>query len=135
MTGVHRARPFIVCVVGPTAAGKTDLSLDIAERLDGEIVSADSMQVYRGMDIGTAKLPVGQRRGIPHHLIDIVPPTHNFTAHEYVMQARVAIDTILSRGRTPVVVGGTGLYIKAIVDHLDFTRTARDDALRQKMAA
>lgn len=129
------ARALVVCVVGPTAAGKTDLGLDIAERLDGEIVSADSMQVYKGMDIGTAKLPGEKQRGIPHHMIDIVPPTRNFTAYEYAVLAREAIDGIRARGRLPVVVGGTGLYVKAIVDHLDFSRTARDDALRASLAA
>ncbi|WP_219930633.1 tRNA (adenosine(37)-N6)-dimethylallyltransferase MiaA [Sulfoacidibacillus thermotolerans] len=123
----------IVCLVGPTAVGKTWLSLEIAERLRGEIVSADSMQVYRKMDIGTAKLPFGERRGITHYMIDVVEPTEVFTAYDYTTMARPLLKEIYTREKLPLLVGGTGLYVRALVDHLDFTKAARDEVLRDRL--
>ena len=122
--------PVVVCVVGPTAVGKTELSLAVAQAMDGEIVSADSMQVYRQMDIGTAKIPMEKRRNIPHHMLDVVEPTSAFTVHQYIEMARPIILDIARRERLPIVAGGTGLYVRALVDGLDLTKTARDDALR-----
>jgi len=113
----------VVAVVGPTAAGKSELSLTLARSLDGEVVNADSMQLYRGMDIGTAKLTIAQREGVPHHLLDIWPVTRTASVQEYQVLARQAIDDIRARGRTPVLVGGSGLYVRAAIDKLQFPGT------------
>jgi tRNA dimethylallyltransferase len=118
--------PPIVAVVGATAAGKTGLSLDLAERLDGEIVNTDAMQVYRGMDIGTAKLPEDQRRGIPHHLLDLLDVTEPLTVAEFQGWARTAVADIRARGRTPVLVGGSALYTRAVLDRFEFPGTEPD---------
>ena len=103
--------PLIV-VAGPTGTGKSDLGLDLAERLDGEIINADSMQLYRGMDIGTAKVPPAERRGIPHHLLDVLDVSQVATVASYQRDARAAVEAVRARGRTPVLVGGSGLYIR-----------------------
>ena len=108
--------PSLVVIVGPTAAGKTALSLDLAEALGGEIVSADSRQIYRGMDIGTAKATPGQRARVPHHLLDVVSPAAALTLAEYQRLAYAAIDDILARGRLALLVGGTGQYIHAVIE-------------------
>ena len=121
----------MIAVVGPTAAGKSGLSLRLAEALDGEVVNADSMQLYRGMDIGTAKLPPDQRRGVPHHLLDIWDVTQTASVSEYQRLARQAIKDIRARGRVPVVVGGSGLYVRAVLDNLDFPGT--DPAVRDRL--
>ena len=118
--------PPIVAVVGATAAGKTDLSLGLAERLDGEIVNTDAMQVYRGMDIGTAKLPASERRGIPHHLLDLLDVTEPLTVAEFQEMARTAVAEIRARGRTPVLVGGSALYTRAVLDRFEFPGTDPD---------
>ena len=121
----------MVAVVGPTAAGKTDLSLDLAEALHGEIVNTDSMQIYRGMDIGTAKLPVAERRGIPHHLLDLLEVTEPATVAEFQRWARDVIADCRSRGVTPVLVGGSALYTRAILDRFEFPGT--DPAVRHEL--
>ncbi len=123
----------VIAVVGPTAAGKSELSLTLARTLDGEIVNADSMQLYRGMDIGTAKLTLAERAGVPHHLLDVWPVTQAASVSEYQFLARQAIDDIRSRGRTPVLVGGSGLYIRAVTDNLRFPGT--DPELRASLEA
>jgi tRNA dimethylallyltransferase len=110
----------VLAVVGPTATGKSELAVALAERVDGEIVNADSMQLYRGMDIGTAKLPLEQRRGVPHHLLDIWPIPKSAAVAEYQQLARAAIADIHARGRLPVLVGGSGLYLRGALDRLDF---------------
>jgi tRNA dimethylallyltransferase len=115
-------------VVGPTAAGKSALSLVLARQLDGEVVNADSMQLYRGMDIGTAKLTVEQRQGIPHHVLDIWDVTEPASVAAYQALARAAIDDILARGRVPLLVGGSGLYVRAVLE--DFSFPGTDAALR-----
>lgn len=120
----------IVAIVGPTAAGKSDLSLDVAERLAGEIVNTDAMQVYRGMDIGTAKLPVPQRRGIPHHLLDRLSVRDPATVAEFQRWARDVIAELRASGRVPVLVGGSALYTRAVLDRFEFPGT--DPALRAK---
>jgi tRNA dimethylallyltransferase len=126
----------VIAVVGPTAAGKSGLSLRLARLLDGEIVNADSMQLYRGMDIGTAKLPPGQRGGVPHHLLDIWEVTRTANVSEYQRLARQAIADIHSRGRLPIVVGGSGLYVRAVIDNLDFPGTEPElrDRLERELA-
>jgi len=110
--------PKILVICGPTASGKSDLALELARRLDGEIVNADSMQVYRGLNIGTAKPSAGQQNGIPHHLIDVTDPDQPFSAADFAEAADRAIRDICSRGRRPIVVGGTGLYIRALLKGL-----------------
>ena len=124
----------MVAVAGPTGSGKSDLALLIAEEFNGEIVNCDSLQVYRHFDIGTAKLPVSERRGIPHHLIDVVDPDQLFTAGEYARMARAAIAGIAARGRLPVIAGGTGFYLRALLDGL-FEGPSRDQTLRDRLAA
>ena len=124
---------MIVAVVGPTAAGKTELSLDLAERLDGEIVNTDAMALYRGMEIGTAKVPEGDRRGIPHHLLDRLSVTEPAAVAEFQGWARAEVATIRAAGRTPILVGGSALYTRAVIDVFDFPGT--DPALRSRLEA
>ncbi len=119
--------PKILILLGPTACGKTALSLELATRLDCEIISADSMQVYRGMDIGTAKIPYAERRGIPHHLLDVVEPEYPFSVADYRQAAAAAIDDICGRGRLPLVCGGTGLYIDSLAAPYNFSAAADSD--------
>ncbi len=113
----------VIAVVGATATGKSGLGIALARALGGEIVNADSMQLYRGMDIGTAKEPETAWQGVPHHLLDIWPVTRTANVADYQKLARAAIDDIIARGRVPVLVGGSGLYIRAALDDLDFPRT------------
>jgi tRNA dimethylallyltransferase len=123
----------VLAIVGPTAAGKSALSLALADRLSGEVVNADSMQLYRGMDIGTAKLTPAERHGIDHHVLDVWPVTQSASVAEYQRLARAAIDDILTRGRVPLLVGGSGLYVRAALEHFDFPGT--DTALRARLEA
>ena len=123
----------VIVVVGPTAAGKSDLSLALARSLGGEVVNADCMQLYRGMDIGTAKLAPGQRAGVPHHLLDVWDVRKTASVAEYQQMARAAVDDIRSRGRVPVLVGGSGLYVRAVLDRLEFPGT--DPVLRERLEA
>jgi tRNA dimethylallyltransferase len=124
--------PLVLAVLGPTASGKSALALALAERFGGEIVNCDSTAVYRGFDIGTDKVPVTERRGIPHHLIDVCEPTDVYTAARYAEDATCAIRDILDRGRLPLVVGGTGLYYRALTRGL-FPGPGADLALRAKL--
>lgn len=123
----------VVAVVGPTGSGKSDLGVALAQRLGGEIINADSMQFYRGMDIGTAKLPVAERGGIPHHLLDIMDVTEEASVSAFQAQARALITEIQSRGRYPILVGGSGLYVRAALDVLEFPGT--DPELRRRLEA
>jgi len=113
----------VIAVVGATAAGKSGLSLRLAAELDGEVINADSMQLYRGMDIGTAKLTPAQRGGVLHHLLDVWPVTESASVSQYQRLARAAIADVRGRGRTPILVGGSGLYIRAALDNLEFPGT------------
>ena len=122
----------IIAVVGPTASGKTALSIELARRMNGEIVSCDSMQVYRGMDVGTAKPDEAERAGIPHHLIDVADADAPFSVAEYVTLAKRAVEDIAARGKTPVVCGGTGLYLDALLRG-EMEQTETDPALRQAL--
>ncbi len=130
--GPGRTGP-VLAVVGPTAAGKSDLGVALAAAIGGEIVNADSMQLYRGMDIGTAKLTPAERRGVPHHLLDIWPVTETASVAAYQELARATVARVLDRGRVPVLVGGSGLYIRAVLDDLRFPGT--DPALRGRLEA
>ncbi|MFI6440611.1 tRNA (adenosine(37)-N6)-dimethylallyltransferase MiaA [Streptomyces sp. NPDC050759] len=118
--------PRVIAVVGPTAAGKSDLGVFLARRLGGEVVNADSMQLYRGMDIGTAKLTPEERGGVPHHLLDIWDVTVTASVAEYQRLARARIDALLAEGRWPILVGGSGLYVRGAVDNLEFPGTDPD---------
>ncbi|WP_405868797.1 MULTISPECIES: tRNA (adenosine(37)-N6)-dimethylallyltransferase MiaA [unclassified Streptomyces] len=115
--------PRVIAVVGPTAAGKSDLGVFLARQLGGEVVNADSMQLYRGMDIGTAKLTPEERDGVPHHLLDIWDVTVTASVAEYQKLARARIDGLLAEGRWPILVGGSGLYVRGAVDNLEFPGT------------
>ncbi|WP_086786097.1 tRNA (adenosine(37)-N6)-dimethylallyltransferase MiaA [Streptomyces caniscabiei] len=121
----------VIAVVGPTAAGKSDLGVFLAQRLGGEVVNADSMQLYRGMDIGTAKLTPEERRGVPHHLLDIWDVTAAASVAEYQRLARARIDALLADGRWPILVGGSGLYVRGAVDNLEFPGT--DPEIRARL--
>jgi tRNA dimethylallyltransferase len=123
-----------VAIAGPTGAGKSELALWVAEEFGGEVVNCDSLQIYRYFDIGTAKLAPAEMRGIPHHLIDILDPDQIFTAGEYARVGRAALVEISSRGRLPVVAGGTGFYLRALFDGL-FRGPSRDAPLRERLAA
>ena len=122
-------------ILGPTAAGKSAFAIKQAQKLQGEIISADSMQVYRGMDIGTAKLPFKERRGFPHYLIDVRDPDEEWTVSDFVEEARRLIPEIKSRGKTPIIVGGTGLYLWSLLKDFSFPISPADKALRAKLGA
>ncbi|AVT37547.1 tRNA (adenosine(37)-N6)-dimethylallyltransferase MiaA [Plantactinospora sp. BB1] len=126
-------RARVVTVVGPTATGKSGLSIELAQALGGEVVNADSMQLYRGMDVGTAKLTPAERAGVPHHLLDIWPVTEPASVAAYQALARAAVDDILARGRVPLLVGGSGLYVRAVVDEFEFPGT--DPLVRARLEA
>ncbi len=126
--------PLLVAVVGPTGSGKSDLAIAVATQLDGEIINCDSLQIYRGFDIGTAKSPLAERAGIPHHLIDILNPVATFTAGDYARKARQVIEQVTRRGKLPIVVGGTGFYLRALLDGL-FAGPVRNDVLRERLYA
>jgi tRNA dimethylallyltransferase len=123
----------VIAVVGPTAAGKSDLAVRMAHRLDGEVINADSMQLYRGMDIGTAKLTPAERQGVPHHLLDVWDVTETANVADYQRLARAVIDEVRARGRVPILVGGSGLYVRAALDDLEFPGT--DPAVRSRLEA
>lgn len=123
----------LIVIGGATATGKSNLALDVAERLGAEIVNADSMQLYKGMDIGTAKIPIHERRGIPHHMFDLLEVTEDSSVADYQTQARGVIDALLAQNIPVVVVGGTGLYIKALLDQLNFPD--RDPKVRERLFA
>jgi tRNA dimethylallyltransferase len=125
---------FVVAVLGPTATGKSALALAIAERCNGEIINCDSTAVTRGFDIGTDKVPLAERRGVPHHLIDIVEPTDGYTAAQYARDAAAVIRDVHSRGRLPIVAGGTGFYFRALTRGL-FPGPGRDAACRARLDA
>ena len=125
-------KPLII-LTGPTAVGKSALSIELAKRIGGEIISADSMKVYRHMDIGSAKIMPEQMDGIPHHLIDILEPTEEFNVVTFQQKAKEALHEIYDRGRIPIVVGGTGFYIQAFLYDIDFTDNDEDTALRAEL--
>ncbi|HEX4444057.1 MAG TPA: tRNA (adenosine(37)-N6)-dimethylallyltransferase MiaA [Galbitalea sp.] len=138
MSGESTAASELIAIVGATGTGKSGLSLDLAERLrargrEAEIINADAMQLYRGMDIGTAKLPTNERRGIPHHLLDVLDISDESTVAAYQTDARAAIDDVLARGTTPILVGGSGLYVSSVLWNFRFPGT--DPAIRAGLEA
>lgn len=124
--------PLLV-IIGPTAVGKTALGIELAKKYNGEIISGDSMQIYRGMDIGTAKPKVEEMAGIPHHMIDILNPDQDFSVAKFQEMVTNLISEIVQRGRLPILVGGTGLYVGSVMDHYDFSEVAEDSVFRQRM--
>lgn len=126
-------KPPLIILTGPTAAGKTELSLKLAKAVGGEIISADSMQVYKRMDIGTAKLSKEEQHGIIHHLIDVLEPEEEFHVVKFKEMAKKAIEEIYSRGHIPILTGGTGFYIQAVLYDIDFTESGKDDGIRKAL--
>jgi len=122
-----------IIILGPTAAGKTKYAIDLAKKLDGEIISADSMQVYRGMDIGTAKPTIKDREGVPHHLIDIKNPDEEWTVSDFVEDANRLEPEIMARNKTPIIVGGTGLYLWSLVNGFSFPLVSADEKVRAEL--
>ena len=125
----------LLIVAGPTATGKSDSAVELALRMNGEVISADSMQVYRGMDIGSAKVTVGEMRGVPHHLIDCADPSENWNVVRFQKEARRAVQDIASKGRLPILCGGTGFYIQALLYDIDFTQMEENTPLRDRLSA
>lgn len=125
-------KPLII-ITGPTAAGKTNLSVRLARAIGGEIISADSMQVYRHMDIGSAKITEEEKRGVPHYLIDVLNPDEEFNVAVFQKMARDAVNTIYSHGNIPIVTGGTGFYIQALLYDIDFTDNGEDSSIREEL--
>jgi tRNA dimethylallyltransferase len=134
LDGVAVVAPHLIAIVGPTASGKSAVALRLARELSGEIVSCDSLQVYRGLDIGSAKATPADRQEVPHHLIDVVEPDALFSAADYGRLGRQALADIVARGRLPIVAGGTGLYLRALTEGL-FEGPARDEPLRRRLEA
>ena len=121
----------VVAIIGPTASGKTALSIELASWLDGEIINGDAMQVYKRLDIGTAKITEPEMQGIPHHLLDIKEPTDNFSVAEYQQLVRAKIEEITARGKMPIIVGGTGLYVQSVLYDFHFTKDEIDEEARK----
>jgi len=126
-------KPRLIIIAGPTGVGKTEISIRLAKLLDGEIVSCDSMQIYRLMDIGSAKATKEEMQGIPHHMVDILDPLSPFSVSEYKAMAEMTIDDIISRGKVPIMVGGTGLYIDSVITDMSFAEGSGDPAFRASM--
>lgn len=126
-------KPFVLAVVGPTASGKTWLGVELAKIYGGEVISADSMQIYKGMDIASAKPSEEEKQGIPHHLMDFLDRDISFSAADYVQLANEKIQEILSRGKLPIIVGGTGLYIDSLLENVKFSEGGGDEAYRQEL--
>lgn len=133
MENIKNNLPKILCVVGPTASGKTAYAIELAKENNGEIVSCDSMQIYKYMDIGTAKATAEERAEVPHHMIDFVDPNRDYSVADFVTDARACIAEILSRGKMPVLCGGTGLYIDSVLKSVEFSPQKRDDKLRDEL--
>lgn len=121
----------VVIITGLTGSGKSSLAVDIAKKYNGEIISCDSVQVYRGLDIGSAKVTADEMQGIKHHLIDIINPTEDYSVEQFVKDAENALNDILSRGKLPIIVGGTGLYIKALINGYNFSNATKNDEFRK----
>lgn len=126
-------KPKVIVIVGPTASGKSDCAIELAKRIDGEIVSADSMQIYKEMNIGTAKVTNEEMSGVKHYMINIVNPDEDFNVAMYKKMAEEALEEIASKGKTPIVVGGTGLYINTLVNGIEFSEIDKDEEYRKEL--
>ena len=133
VNSAKKTKSKVIAVVGPTASGKTAYSIELAEKIGGEIISADSRLVYKGLDIGTAKPTIEERKGIPHYMIDIVEPEVEYSAGLYVKEARKCIDDILSRGKSPIIAGGTGLYFRILLEQYDLPEVPPNYQLREEL--
>jgi tRNA dimethylallyltransferase len=129
-----RAMQKIVVIVGPTASGKSSLAVKMARKLKGEVISADSRQVYTGLDIGTGKITKKEMQGVPHHLLDVASPKKVFTANDFLIQGRAAIEDILARGKTPIICGGTGFYIDALLGRISLPDVVANPKLRTQLS-
>ncbi len=128
-------KPKVIVIVGPTASGKTSASINVAKKLNGEIISADSMQIYREMNIGTAKVTKEEADGIKHYLVDVVNPDEVFNVTKYKEMAEAAIEEILAKGKIPIIVGGTGLYVSTLINGIEFAEVGEDVEYREQMTA
>ena len=126
-------KPKVVVIVGPTASGKTAVSIELAKKINGEIISADSMQIYKYMDIGTAKPTLDEMQGIKHYMLDVVMPDETFNVAKYKSMAESAIEEILKKGKVPIIVGGTGLYVNTLVDGIEFADAPGDEEYRNEL--
>ena len=133
VNSAKKTKSKVIAVVGPTASGKTAYSIELAEKIGGEIISADSRLVYKGLDIGTAKPTIEEQKGIPHYMIDIVEPEVEYSAGLYVKEARKCIDDILSRGKSPIIAGGTGLYFRILLEQYDLPEVPPNYQLREEL--
>lgn len=131
MKPLDKSKPTVLALVGPTASGKTSLSVDLAQKFNGEIIACDSRTVYRHMDIGTAKPTLDERKGVPHHMLDVVEPNSVYTVAEFQKDGTAAINSVLSRGKLPIVAGGTGLYSRALLEGLQIPEVAPQEDLRE----
>ena len=123
----------VIVICGPTASGKTALSIELAKKINGEIVSCDSMQIYKEMDIGTAKPSIEEMQGIKHYMIDIISPDERYSVADYKKQAKEAIREILSKGKVPIVVGGTGLYVDSLIYEIEYPKIEFDEKYRKEL--
>ena len=126
-------KPTVIVICGPTASGKTALSIELAKRINGEVVSADSMQIYKDMDIGSAKVTLDEMQGIKHYLIDFISPDQRYSVANYKIDAKQAIEEILNKGKTPIIVGGTGLYIDSLIYEIEYNDIKINEAYRKKL--
>lgn len=126
-------KPKVIVIAGPTASGKTALSIELAKKIDGEIVCADSMQIYKDMNIGTAKVTKEEMQGIAHHMVDFVPPNERYSVSQFKKEAEEEIEKILEKGKTPIVVGGTGLYIDTLIYGIEFCEMEYDEEYRKRL--
>ena len=131
--GVNMSKPKVIVICGPTASGKTNLSIELAKKIDGEIISADSMQIYKDMNIGTAKPTKEEMQGIKHYLIDFVSPDERYSVADYSRDAKKAIKEIISKGKTPIIVGGTGLYIDSLIYGIEYQEIEFDKKYREEL--
>ena len=126
-------KPKVIVICGPTASGKTALSIELAKKINGEIISSDSMQIYKDMDIGTAKPSKEEMEGIPHHLLDFVEPNQRYSVAEFKKDAEAAIEQILAKGKTPIIVGGTGLYVDSLIYGIEYQDIKLDEKYRNEL--
>ena len=131
---IFQKKPKVIVVLGQTATGKSDFTVELAKRFDGEVISADSRQVYRGMDLGSGKITKGEMQGVPHHLLDVVSPQETFSVADFQKLGKGAIEDILARGKVPIVCGGTGFYIDALVHEMDFPAVPPNEELRKELS-